>query len=227
MKQGKKMRAAQAQVDQEKLYELPEAIALLQKIRFAQFDESVDMDIRLGVDPRAADQQVRGSLTLPHGTGKKVRVAVFAQGESVTEAERAGADVVGGADLVKRVQEGYLEFDAAVAAPDMMREVGKLGKILGPRGMMPNPKAGTVTNAIAQTVKELKAGKIEYRVDRYGIIHNAIGKASFDAPALVDNGRALLDTVLKARPAGAKGQYVRSVTVSTTMSPGVRVKVAA
>jgi len=221
------MRAAQAQVDQEKLYELPEAIALLQKIRFAQFDESVDMDIRLGVDPRAADQQVRGSLTLPHGTGKKVRVAVFAQGESVTEAERAGADVVGGADLVKRVQEGYLEFDAAVAAPDMMREVGKLGKILGPRGMMPNPKAGTVTNAIAQTVKELKAGKIEYRVDRYGIIHNAIGKASFDAPALVDNGRALLDTVLKARPAGAKGQYVRSVTVSTTMSPGVRVKVAA
>ncbi|MCX7014094.1 MAG: 50S ribosomal protein L1 [Candidatus Sumerlaeota bacterium] len=224
MKAGKNIRAARAAVDHNRQYELPDAVALLKKVRFAKFDESVDMDIRLGVDPRAADQQVRGSLTLPHGTGKTVRVAVFAQGEKLAEAEAAGADVCGGADLVQRVQEGFLEFDAAVATPDMMRDVGKLGKILGPRGMMPNPKAGTVTMNIAQTVKELKAGKIEYRVDRFGIVHNTVGKSSFSEQQLHENAKALLDAIVRARPAAAKGQYLRSVTLSSTMSPGIRIK---
>jgi large subunit ribosomal protein L1 len=224
VRRGKKILEALQKVDRDKLYELPEAVDLLREVRFARFDESVDMDIRLGVDPRAADQQVRGSLTLPHGTGKTVRVAVFAEGEQASEAEAAGADVVGSADLVKRVQEGFLDFDAAVAAPEMMREVGKLGKILGPRGMMPNPKAGTVTRSVAQAVKELKAGKIEYRLDRYGIVHCSVGKSSFDAQSLVENAQTLLDTIIAARPAAAKGQYVRSVTLSTTMSPGVRVR---
>lgn len=193
-------------------------------MRFAKFDESVDLDVRLGVDPRAADQQVRGSLTLPHGTGKTVRVAVFAQGELVTEAEAAGADVVGGADLVERVQNGFLDFDAAVAAPDMMREVGKLGRVLGPRGMMPNPKAGTVTMQIGQAVKDLKAGKIEYRVDRFGIVHACVGKISFETPKLVENARAVLDALIKARPAAAKGLYMRSAFITTTMGPGLRIR---
>lgn len=224
MSNFKKIKGARAQVDREKQYELAEAVALIKKASFAKFDESVDMDIRLGVDPRAADQQVRGSLTLPHGTGKEVRVAVFAQGEMAEEAEQAGADIVGAADLVKKVQAGFLDFDAAVATPDMMREVGRLGKILGPRGMMPNPKAGTVTRSVGQTVKDLKAGKVEYRLDRFGIVHNSVGKASFDVEKLVENAQSLLDVIGKARPAATKGHYVRSVTISTTMGPGVRLR---
>ncbi len=224
MKQGKKIREARKSIDRNTPVELEEAIETLKKVRFAKFDESVDLDVRLGVDPRAADQQVRGSLTLPHGTGKTVRVAVFAQGELVTEAEAAGADVVGGADLVERVQNGFLDFDAAVAAPDMMREVGKLGRVLGPRGMMPNPKAGTVTMQIGQAVKDLKAGKIEYRVDRFGIVHACVGKISFETPKLVENARAVLDALIKARPAAAKGLYMRSAFITTTMGPGLRIR---
>lgn len=223
MKKGKKLVAARVNIE-DRPYELAEAIEALKAAKFTKFDETVDMDIRLGVDPRAADQQVRGSISLPHGTGKTVRVAAFVSGEQVREAEEAGADVVGGADLVAKVQGGFLDFDAAVATPDMMREVGKLGKVLGPRGMMPNPKAGTVTKAIGQTVKELKAGKIEYRVDRFGIVHNSVGKISFENSALLDNAKALLDAIFKARPAAAKGQYVRSITLTSTMGPGIKIQ---
>ena len=221
MSKPRKIDVAREQVEDGKLYEIPEAVALLKKVRFAKFDESVDMDVRLGVDPRAADQQVRGSLTLPHGTGKSVRVAVFAQGEMVALAEEAGADIVGGDNLAKKIREGFLDFDACVAAPDMMRVAGSLGKILGPRGMMPNPKAGTVTKNIAQTVEELKAGKVEYRLDRFGIVHNTVGKSSFSEEQLTANATALLQTLLKAGPAAANGQYVRRATLSTTMGPGI------
>lgn len=223
MKTGKKVIESRKKVDLTRMYELPEAVAALKEAKFAKFDETIDVDIRLGVDPRAADQQVRGSISLPHGTGKTVRVAAFVSGEQVKEAEEAGADVVGGAELVARVQGGFLDFDAAVATPDMMREVGKLGKVLGPRGMMPNPKAGTVTKAIGQTIKELKAGKIEYRVDRFGIVHNSVGKMSFDNEALVENAKSLLDAIYKARPAAAKGQYVKSITLTSTMGPGLKI----
>lgn len=223
MKTGKKVIESRKKVDLTRTYELPEAVAALKEAKFAKFDETIDVDIRLGVDPRAADQQVRGSISLPHGTGKTVRVAAFVSGEQVKEAEEAGADVVGGAELVARVQGGFLDFDAAVATPDMMREVGKLGKVLGPRGMMPNPKAGTVTKAIGQTIKELKAGKIEYRVDRFGIVHNSVGKMSFDNEALVENAKSLLDAIYKARPAAAKGQYVKSITLTSTMGPGLKI----
>lgn len=223
MKTGKKVIESRKKVDLTRMYELPEAVAALKEAKFAKFDETIDVDIRLGVDPRAADQQVRGSISLPHGTGKTVRVAAFVSGEQVKEAEDAGADVVGGAELVARVQGGFLDFDAAVATPDMMREVGKLGKVLGPRGMMPNPKAGTVTKAIGQTIKELKAGKIEYRVDRFGIVHNSVGKMSFDNEALVENAKSLLDAIYKARPAAAKGQYVKSITLTSTMGPGLKI----
>ncbi len=226
MKHGKKIIEARAKVDATRSYELHEAIELLKTAHFAKFDETVDLDIRLGVDPRAADQQVRGSISLPHGTGKTVRVAAFVQGEQVKEAEDAGADVVGGAELVARVQGGFLDFDAAVSSPEMMREVGKLGKVLGPRGMMPNPKAGTVTKAIGQTIRELKAGKVEYRVDRFGIVHNSVGKMSFEASALFDNAKSLLDAIYKARPAAAKGQYVRSITLTSTMGPGIKIAYA-
>lgn len=226
MKHGKKIEKARATIDRNRQYDLAEAIEALKAAKFAKFDETVDLDIRLGVDPRAADQQVRGSISLPHGTGKSVRVAAFVSGEQVSEAEEAGADVVGGADLVAKVQGGFLDFDAAVATPDMMREVGKLGKVLGPRGMMPNPKAGTVTKAIGQTIRELKAGKIEYRVDRFGIVHNSVGKLSFDNTALVENAKALLDAIHKARPAAAKGQYVKSITITSTMGPGIKIQYA-
>ena len=224
-KHGKKYLEKAKLVDREKQYQLEEAIDVLKQLTFAKFDESVALDIRLGVDPRNADQQVRGTVALPHGTGKEVRVAVFAKGDKVREAEEAGADIVGGEDLAEKVQGGMLDFDAAIATPDMMRVVGKLGKILGPRGMMPNPKAGTVTMNIKDAVSGLKAGRVEYRFDRYGIIHVMIGKVSFSAEQIVENAKTVIDVIEKARPAAAKGRYMRSVTISTTMSPGIKLDV--
>lgn len=220
-KQGKKYAEKAKLVDPARRYTLEEAIELLPQLRFAKFDETISLDIRLGVDPRNADQQVRGTVALPHGTGKTVRVAVFAKGDKVREAEEAGADVVGGDDLAEKIQGGFLDFDKAIATPDMMRVVGKLGKILGPRNMMPNPKAGTVTMNIKDAVAALKAGTVEYRLDRYGIIHVIVGKASFSNEKLLENARALLDAVVKAKPSAAKGKYMRSVTISATMSPGI------
>lgn len=224
MKRGKKYLEAAKKVDTNRKYSLEEAIRVLKEIKHTKFDESMEVAVRLGVDPRHADQQVRGTVVLPHGTGKKVRVLVFAKGDKVKEAEQAGADYSGGDDLMNRIKGGWLEFDVAVATPDMMREISKLGKILGPRGLMPSPKSGTVTNDIAGIVKELKAGKIEFRVDRGGIVHSAIGKLSFDHKHLEENAQAFLDAVVKAKPPGAKGQYVRSVCLSSTMSPGVIVE---
>lgn len=226
-KHGKKYTEKAKLVDREKRHTVVEAVELLRKLTFAKFDESVALDVRLGVDPRAADQQVRGTVALPHGTGKTVRVAVFAQGEKLNEAEAAGADVVGGDDLAKRIQDGFMDFDACIATPDMMRVVGRLGKVLGPRGMMPNPKAGTVTPNVADAINELKAGRVEYRVDRYGIVHVAVGKVSFSDDQIAENINALLGALGRARPAAAKGRYVRSVSVSSTMSPGIRIDTAA
>jgi len=220
---GKKYKAAAEQVDREKLYDLAEALELSKKIAFANFDETVDVAIKLGVDPRHADQMVRGSVSLPHGTGKDVKVLVFAKGDKAKEAEEAGADFVGDDDLAKKIQEGWFEFDKVVATPDMMATVGKLGRVLGPRGLMPNPKVGTVTQNVGQVVKELKSGMIEYRVDKTGIIHSIIGKKSFDVEKLKENCTVLLESLMKAKPSSAKGQYVRGIAVSTTMGPGVRV----
>ncbi|MCX8007885.1 MAG: 50S ribosomal protein L1 [Coriobacteriia bacterium] len=223
MKRGKKIVAAQARVEAGKLYSPLEAIRLAKEIAPASFDETVEAHFRLGIDTRQADQQVRGSVVLPHGTGKKVRVAVFAQGEKAKEAEEAGADVVGADDLIERIQNGFLEFDATVATPDMMGKVGRLGKILGTRGLMPNPKLGTVTMDVARVVKELKAGKVEYRADKYGIVHIGIGKKSFSDEALVENYATVLDEIIRAKPAAAKGRYLKSITVTTTMGPGIPV----
>jgi large subunit ribosomal protein L1 len=221
-KHGKKYNEAAKLVDREKRYELAEAVALLRKLTYAKFNESVQLDIRLGVDPRNQDQQVRGNVVLPHGTGKNVRVAVFASGEKIREAQEAGADIAGGEDLVKKVLEGFLDFDAAVSTPDMMRHVGRLGKVLGPRGMMPNPKVGTVTTNVADAIQNLKAGQVEYRLDKTGIVHVPVGKMSFTDEQLVENAQTLLDALVKAKPSAAKGTYMRSITLSTTMSPGVR-----
>ncbi|ADR19439.1 50S ribosomal protein L1 [Calditerrivibrio nitroreducens] len=222
-KVGKKYKMALEKVDRLKYYDLREALQLAKEIAFANFDESVDAAIKLGVDPRHADQMVRGSVTLPHGTGKQVKVLVFAKGEKAKEAQEAGADYVGDDDLVKKIQEGWLDFDKVVATPDMMGAVGKLGKILGPRGLMPNPKVGTVTTNIKEVVKNLKAGMIEFRVDKAGIIHAPVGKKSFDVEKLEENFKALLETLIKAKPASAKGQYVRGIAISTTMGPGIKV----
>lgn len=208
-------------VDREKRYLLAEAVPLLKQIRFAKFNESVNLDIRLGVDPRNADQQVRGTVTLPHGTGKTVRVAVFAQGDKVAEAEEAGADIVGGQDLAEKIQGGFLDFDKAIATPDMMRVVGRLGKILGPRNMMPNPKAGTVTPNVKEAITQLKAGSVEYRLDRHAIIHAVIGKVEFEEDQILENAKTLINAVVKAKPSAAKGKYIRSISLSTTMSPGI------
>jgi len=224
MSQGRKYREARKLIDPTKKYPLNEAVGLMRAGHFAKFDETVEAHIRLGVDPRNAEQQVRGTVSLPHGTGKTVRVIVFAQGESLRTAQQSGADLVGGADIVEKIQGGWLEFDACVATPDMMREVSKLGKVLGPRGLMPNPKTGTVTFDVAQAVKSLKAGQVEYRVDRTGIVHAALGKISFSDQQLVENISAYLDALLKARPSSLKGTYVRSISLSTTMSPGVKVQ---
>ncbi len=221
-KHGKKYRSSAEKIEN-RMYPLAEAVELVKSKAFAKFDEGVDIAIRLGVDPRHADQMVRGTVPLPHGTGKKVRVAVFATGEKLKEAEEAGADIVGGEELAKKVAGGFLDFDAVVATPDMMREVGKLGRVLGPRGLMPNPKVGTVTFDVAEAVNQIKAGKIEFRVDKTGIIHAPFGKASFTAEQLTENCEAIIAAVMRAKPAAAKGKYVKSVSISTTMGPGVRV----
>ena len=222
---GKKYLEAAKLVDREQVYPPLEAAELARQTTYVAFDASIEVHLRLGVDPRHADQMVRGTVVLPHGTGKIVRVAVFAQGEKAQEALRAGADEVGGDDLVKKVEAGWLEFDVAIATPDSMAMVGKLGKILGRRGLMPNPKAGTITFDLERAVKEVKGGRVEFRVDKSGIIHAAVGKSSFEAAALVDNLAALVDAVNRAKPAGSKGQYIKSLTIASTMGPGIRVDV--
>jgi large subunit ribosomal protein L1 len=221
MNRGKRYAAAEALVDREKLHTPQEAISTVKQYPDAKFDETVEVAIRLGVDPRKADQMVRGTVALPHGTGKSVRVAAFAQGDKAREATEAGADVVGAQDLVERVLKGEIDFDAAVATPDMMPEVGKAGRVLGPRGLMPNPKAGTVTMDIGKAVQDIKGGKLEYRTDRQGNLHLIIGKRSFDEPKLVENYQAVIEEILRAKPASAKGRYLKSVTLSTTMGPGI------
>lgn len=220
---GKKYVEARKQVDRNVLMDPAEALELVKKIAPAKFDETVEVAVKLGVDPRHADQMVRGAVVLPYGTGKTRKVLVFARGEKVKEAEAAGADYVGAEDLVARIQEGWLDFDVAIATPDMMSMVGKLGRILGPKGLMPNPKTGTVTFDVGRAVQEVKAGKIEYRVDKAGIIHAPIGKVSFETAHLVENLRALVESLVRARPAAAKGQYIRGITVCSTMGPGVKV----
>jgi large subunit ribosomal protein L1 len=222
MKQhGKKYRAALEKIEPGRKYNLESAIAKVKEISFAKFDETVELTVWLGVDPRKADQLVRGTIVLPHGLGKSKTVLVIAQGDKLREAEEAGADIVGGEDIVNRIKGGWTDFDAVIATPDMMRLVGQLGKVLGPRGLMPNPKTGTVTPDVTTAVKETKAGKVEYRVDKTGVIHVGVGKVSFDADKLRDNAKALLDAVVKAKPATAKGKYVKKVNLASTMSPGV------
>ncbi|MBW2524203.1 MAG: 50S ribosomal protein L1 [Deltaproteobacteria bacterium] len=222
-KRSKRVEAVRGLVDRMKHHELTEACEVVKKAANAKFDETVDIAVRLGVNPRHADQMVRGAVVLPNGTGQTVRVAVFAKGDKAKEAEAAGADIVGEADLVEKVQEGFLEFDRVIASPDMMGQVGKLGRVLGPRGLMPNPKVGTVTPNIEQAVKEAKAGKIQYRVEKAGIVHARIGKVSFEAQALAENAQVLVGTLIKQKPSTAKGTYLRSVTLSSTMGPGVRI----
>jgi large subunit ribosomal protein L1 len=219
-KTGKKFAAARQQVP-ERAHTIEDAVPLMQKVKFAKFDETVEIALRLGVDPKHADQMVRGTVVLPHGLGKTKRVLAIAGADKQKDAQQAGADVVGGEELVDKIQGGWMEFDAVVATPDMMRAVGKLGKVLGPRGLMPNPKTGTVTPDIAKAVKEIKAGKVEFRVDKTGIIHAPIGKASFPTQNLVDNAHALVDSVVRAKPSAAKGKYLKSVTLSSTMGPGI------
>ena len=222
-KNGKRYRAALATVDRSKRYPLDEAIRLAAVSAAAKFDETMEIAVRLGVDPRQADQNIRGTVLLPHGTGKTVRVLVFAKGEKEREAREAGADHVGAEDLVERIQGGWVDFDRAIATPDVMGLVGRLGKVLGPRGLMPNPKTGTVTFEIARAVQEFKGGKIEFRVEKAGIVHVPFGKAAFSAEQLTENATAVLEAILRAKPASSKGRYLRGLTVSSTMGPGVRV----
>jgi large subunit ribosomal protein L1 len=222
---GKKYIAARQQVAP-RPHPLTEAVPLLQKVKFTKFDETVDLSMRLGVDPKHADQMVRGTVVLPHGLGKSKRVLAIAAGEKQKEAQDAGADVVGGEEMVEKIQGGFMDFDAVVATPDMMRAVGRLGKVLGPRGLMPNPKTGTVTFEIGKAVKEIKAGKVEFRVDKTGIIHAPVGKTSFPSDHLIANAQALIESVIKAKPAAAKGKYLRSVTLSSTMGPGIAIDTA-
>jgi large subunit ribosomal protein L1 len=220
---GKKHTEAAGKVDRGKRYSLDEACSLVKAAGFAKFDETVDIAVRLGVNPKHADQMVRGALVLPHGVGKSVRVLVFARGEKVAEAEQAGADFVGGEDLVAKVTGGWLDFDTVVATPDMMGQVGKLGRVLGPRGLMPNPKVGTVTFDVKKAVTEAKAGKVEFRVEKAGIVHVPVGKKSFDPTKLQDNVKALMAALVKAKPSTAKGLYLRSITLSSTMGPGIKI----
>lgn len=217
---GKKIRQARAQVEK-RPYAMDEATALLKKVHFTKFDETVELALNLGVDPKHADQMVRGTVVLPHGLGKSVRVVAIAGGEKVKEAEAAGADFVGGDDLVQKIQQGWMDFDAVIATPDMMKSVGRLGRVLGPRGLMPNPKTGTVTFDVGKAIQETKAGKVEFRVEKGGIIHTAVGKVSFDAAKLAENARALIGAVVRAKPAAAKGRYVKKITLSSTMGPGI------
>lgn len=223
---GKKYADSAKLIERDKLYPVAEAVRLVKETAKAKFDETVEAHIRLGVDPRHADQQVRGTVVLPHGTGKTVRVAVFAKGEKAKEAEESGADFVGAEDLAEKITGGWTDFDVAVATPDMMGIVGKLGRILGPRGLMPNPKTGTVTMDIAKAIKEIKAGKVEYRVDKAGIIHVPIGKASFEEEKLAGNFRTLMGAIVKAKPAAAKGTYLKKISLAATMGPGVKVSPA-
>jgi large subunit ribosomal protein L1 len=220
-KHGKKYRAALEKIEPGRKYNLETAITKIKEIAFAKFDETVELTVWLGVDPRKADQLVRGTIVLPHGLGKSKTVLVIAQGDKIREAEEAGADIVGGEDIVTRIKGGWTDFDAVIATPDMMRLVGALGKILGPRGLMPNPKTGTVTFDVSTAIKETKAGKVEYRVDKTGVIHVGVGKVSFEPDKLRDNTKALLDAVVKAKPSTAKGKYVKKVNLAATMSPGV------
>jgi large subunit ribosomal protein L1 len=220
-KSGKKYTAAAAQVER-KPYTIDQAVPLVQKVKFAKFDETVELHMRLGVDPKHADQMVRGTVVLPNGLGKSKKVLVIASGDKQREAQEAGADIVGGEEMVQKIQtENWTDFDAVIATPDMMRSVGRLGKVLGPRGLMPNPKTGTVTQDIATAVKEVKAGKVEFRVDKTGVIHVPVGKVSFASDKLLENANTLLNAVVKAKPAAAKGKYVKSVTICSTMGPGV------
>jgi large subunit ribosomal protein L1 len=224
-KTGKKFAAARQQVP-DKPQTIEQAVPLMQKVKFAKFDETVELSMRLGVDPKHADQMVRGTVVLPHGLGKSKRVLAIAGADKQKDAKDAGADHVGGEELVEKIQGGWMDFDAVVATPDMMRAVGRLGKVLGPRGLMPNPKTGTVTPDIARAVREIKAGKVEFRVDKTGIIHAPVGKASFPSQSLVENAQALIDSVVKAKPAAAKGKYLRSVTLSSSMGPGISIDTA-
>jgi large subunit ribosomal protein L1 len=222
-KHGKRYAAGAEKVDRDHLYSPREAIELLKSLPDSRFDETVELSVRLGVDPRKADQMVRGALSLPKGTGKTARVVVFAKGEKASEAREAGADEVGDDDLAQRIQGGWLDFDAAVATPDMMPVVGKLGRVLGPRGLMPNPKSGTVTDEVARAVADIKGGMVEYRTDRHGNLHLMLGKKSFPAPDLIENYAAVLDEIIRAKPAAAKGRYLKSITIAPTMGPGIRI----
>jgi large subunit ribosomal protein L1 len=223
-KPGKQYQAASKQVER-RMYQLEEAIPLIKKIKFAKFDETVEVHMRLGVDPKHADQMVRGTVVLPNGLGRSKKVLVITSGDKLREAEEAGADYFGGDDMVTKIQGGWIDFDAVIATPDMMRSVGRLGKVLGPRGLMPNPKTGTVTMEVGKAVREVKAGKVEFRVDKTGIIHAPVGKSSFQTPQLIENARTLIQAVVKAKPAAAKGKYVKSATICSTMGPGVSLDV--
>lgn len=223
---GKKMEAARKKVEP-RLYGLKEAVEAVKQTAYAKFDESVDLAIRLGVDPKRSDQMVRGTTVLPHGTGKKLRVLVFAKGEKEQEARQAGADYVGAEDLMEKIKGGWMDFDCAIATPDLMASVGKLGKVLGPRGLMPNPKTGTVTFEVGKAIQEIRKGRVEYKVEKAGIVHVPIGKVSFEADRLFENAQAILESVIKAKPASCKGKYLKSVTISSTMGPGVKLDTAA
>lgn len=224
-KKGKQYLAALEKVDAEKLYSVEEAVALVQETSFAKFDETVEVAYRLGVDPKKADQQIRGAVVLPNGTGKTQKVLVFAKGEKAKEAEAAGADYVGEAELVQKINDGWFDFDVVVATPDMMAEVGRLGRVLGPKGLMPNPKTGTVTMDVTKAINEIKAGKVTYRVDKAGNVHAPIGKVSFDATKLIENFNTINDTMLKVKPSTAKGQYIKNVSITSTFGPGIKVDV--
>lgn len=225
MATGKQFKASKEKVDRSKTYQVDEALALVKEMAFAKFDESVDVSVRLGVDPRKADQMVRGAVVLPNGLGKSIRVLVFAKGDKAMEAQEAGAEYVGGDDLVEKIKGGWFDFDTAIATPDMMGTVGKIGKLLGPRGLMPNPKVGTVTFEIGRAVNDAKSGKVEYRVEKAGIVHAPVGKVSFDVEKLKGNLMTLMDALIKAKPSTAKGTYLKKVTISATMGPGVNIDI--
>lgn len=227
MATGKQFKASKEKVDRSRAYPIDEALALVKETAFAKFDESVDVSVKLGVDPRKADQMVRGAVVLPNGLGKTIRVLVFAKGDKALEAQEAGADYVGGDDLVEKIKEGWFDFDTAIATPDMMGTVGKIGKLLGPRGLMPNPKVGTVTFEVGRAVNEAKSGKVEYRVEKAGIVHAPVGKVSFDVDKLQGNLMTLMDALIKAKPSTSKGTYLKKVTVSATMGPGVNIDIPA